>query len=139
MAKYKIKYKANDDVINTDGITTYDEFIKTSGITFYAEIKNYMKSMGYRIEGEVDYNILFTKHKPLEGDRFDGITVNFDEMWINLERMTKEEDAYYSIAYMTIPVELLEFFDRRGFEIYERATKDTHQEITDWYGKKDEL
>lgn len=100
-------------------------------------IDKFLTSQGWLLEGDTDVHLVYVTHIPKVNEKFWGLEINLEEKWITMSKISKEEDAYYTLYYGFIEQpELLKFFDNLDFEIFEKASELTGQDITDWFGEK---
>ena len=119
--KVKFTFKATDSIEQV-----VDDFLRTKGY--------YNQHLGFSIflYTDEEHPVVDSVVRGIEIDMANHIVYAADYIYAGEDVFDDTGDIIY------LDNDELEFFDRLGFELHSNMTKRTKQEITDWYGIKDE-
>jgi hypothetical protein len=118
MAKYKIKYKANDSLESN-----INSFLNSKG--YYSQPLGLSILLFVDAKEPVEDSVV----RAIEVDIANSLIYASDKYSFDVGEFEDTGDILY------LDNDELEFFDRLGFELHPLMTESTGQEITDWYGK----
>jgi hypothetical protein len=147
MSKYNIKFKSNDAAIDKAAEMNKAnnlekkifDFLMTKyyAVHFEYGIKQVQQADGEYVKITERQRMFFTVDEEHAKRSYPS---SFKFVLIVDKQMVYKQDAgNIGVDYEPLDNKELEFFDRLGYDLAPNHQKYTEQDITDWYGKEDEI